>query len=189
MARTSKKSLNSVDRQPMTVQTKTCWEQHDILDRYWPLAAGNWSGMFKGFGPLNIAYENSKGSSFYSYLLSSLCLEDKMPLERIFREECTPGLFMSFPQLKKLLRKESWDDVWVSYLKQAEIALVSPVLYGRALGLSALPKLVLLLPSWLLSHRSVPIALVIPSWTNDLWALPSSAVCFFLLGRWGTRKS
>lgn len=39
--------------------------------------------MFKGLGPLNTAHENSKGVYFYNYLFSSLCLEDKMPLERI----------------------------------------------------------------------------------------------------------
>lgn len=42
-----------------------------------------------------------------------------MPLERIFREEFAPGLLMSFPQPKKLVRKESWDDILVPYTKQA----------------------------------------------------------------------
>lgn len=175
MARTSKKSLNSLDRLPSHltglqkyVSRKTCWEWHDILDIYWALVASNESGMFKGLGLLNTTFENSKGTSFYNYLFPSLCLEDKMPLERIFREEGASGLFMFFPQPKKLVRKERWCNTWVPYPKQAEIALVSPVLHGRALGLSALLMLICLLPSWLLSHRSVPIALVIPSWTNGL---------------------
>lgn len=55
MAKTSKKSLNSMDRLSChlmglqkCISRKTCWKQHDILDRYWPLAASNGSGMFKG---------------------------------------------------------------------------------------------------------------------------------------------